>query len=101
MRRRAILTLAASCLAVACASQGSGALPGLAWSLYESEGEGTKLAHGAPASDGVVLMLTCAPRSGQVRLSAPVHGVSEDIVLASAGETALFDGHAEPNGLDA
>lgn len=98
MRRRAILTLAASCLVVACVSQGSGALPGLGWSLYESEGEGAKLAYGAPASDDVVLMLACTPHSGQVTVSTVTVGESDQIALASAGETALFDGRAEPNG---
>lgn len=99
MRRRAVLTLAASCLVVACASQGQGALPGLAWFLYESEGEGAKLAYGAPASDNVVLMLTCQPNSGQVMVSATSSDDTALIRLKSAGETADFFGEAGPSGL--
>ncbi|HEX2562059.1 hypothetical protein [Phenylobacterium sp.] len=99
MRRRAVLTLVASCFVVACASQGQGALPGLAWSLYESEGEGAKLAYGAPASDNVVLMLTCQPHSGQVMVSATTSDESALIRLKSAGQTGDFFGEAGPSGI--
>lgn len=99
MRRRAIFTLVASCLVVACASQGQGALPGLAWFLYESEGEGAKLAYGAPSSDNVVLMMTCQPHSGQVMVSAVNSGESAQIRLTSAGERADFLGEAGPAGI--
>lgn len=101
MRRRAILTLAASCLVAACASQGPGALPGLAWFLYDSEGEGAKLAYGAPSSDDVVLMMTCQPHSGQVTLSATNAGDSALIRLTSAGESGDFFGEAGPSGVSA
>jgi hypothetical protein len=99
MRRRAIVTLVASCFVAACASQGQGALPGLAWSLYETEAEGAKLAYGAPASDNVVFMLTCQPRSGEVMVSATTSDDAALIRLKSAGETADFFGEAGPAGL--
>ncbi|HEY9218576.1 MAG TPA: hypothetical protein VIO94_11040, partial [Phenylobacterium sp.] len=90
MRRRAILTLAFSSLLASCAVPGQKEAGGLAWSLYESEGEGAKLAYGAPASDDVVLMLACEPHSGQVRVSRT--GAGETIRLASAGERAQLRG---------
>lgn len=99
MRRRAIFTLVASCFVVACVSQGQGALPGLAWFLYESEGEGAKLAYGAPSSDNVVLTLSCQPHSGQVLVSATNSDDSALIRLTSAGESADFFGEAGPSGI--
>ena len=99
MRRRAIFTIVASCLVVACASQGQGALPGLAWFLYESEGEGAKLAYGAPSSDNVVLMMSCEPHSGQVVVSATNESDSAQIRLTSAGQSADFFGEAGPSGV--
>jgi hypothetical protein len=99
MRRRAIFTLAASCLVVACASQGQGALPGLAWFLYETDSEGAKLAYGAPSSDNVVLMMTCQPHSGEVTVSATNAGDSARIRLTSAGESGDFFGQAGPSGV--
>jgi hypothetical protein len=97
MRRRAVFTLAVACLLGACLQPGSGVLPSLAWSLYDSEGEGRKLAYGAPSSDDVVLMLTCAPHSGEVIVSTTSAGDSERIMLASAGQKASFDGEAIPS----
>lgn len=99
MRRRAIFTLAAACLLGACLQPGSGVLPNLAWSLYDSEGEGRKLAYGAPASDDVVLMLTCAPHSGEVIVATTSAGDSDQIRLASAGQRAAFDGEAVPSAI--
>jgi hypothetical protein len=67
MRRRALLSLIASCALSACAHQTvPEAMPGMAWSLNQVEGEGLKLAFGAPNSDNVLLMLQCRPRSGEV-----------------------------------
>ena len=37
------------------------AAPGFAWTYQNNEGEGPKLAYGAPASDNIVLMMTCEP----------------------------------------
>lgn len=99
MRRRAIVTLVVSCFVAACAGQGQGALPGLAWSLYESEGEGAKLAYGAPASDNVVLMLSCQPHSGEVLVSTTNAGDSASIRLTSARESGDFFGEAGPSGI--
>lgn len=99
MRRRTILTLAASCGLAACLHQGPGAVPGLAWSYYETEGEGAKLAYGVPSSDNVVLMLSCQPRSGEVLVSTTRSSASTQIRLASAGESGQFSGAADPTGL--
>ena len=55
---------------VACAGLGSCvAIPpasGFAWSFQHNEGEGPKLAYGTPASDNVVLMMTCEPGSQKI-----------------------------------
>ena len=42
---------------------------GFAWSFQNNEGEGPKLAYGAPASDNVVLMMTCEPGAQRVDVS--------------------------------
>ena len=56
--------------AMACVGLGScvsaPAVPGLAWSFQNNAGEGPKLAYGAPASDDVVLMMTCEPGSQKI-----------------------------------
>ncbi len=58
---------------VACGGLGSCvAMPtasAFAWSFQHNEGEGPKLAYGTPASDNVVLMMTCEPGSQQVDVS--------------------------------
>lgn len=59
--------------ALSCAALGScvamPTAPGFAWSFQNNEGEGPKLAYGAPASDNVVLMMTCQPGSQVVDVS--------------------------------
>lgn len=73
--------------------------PGYAWSYQQDEHEGAKLAYGAPSSDDVVLMMTCAPGSGRVLLSAISEGSRNDIVLASAGGRDRFTGATAPSEL--
>ena len=56
---------------------------GMAWSLHETREEGVKLTFGAPASDSVVLMMTCQRNSDQVMLSAEARRPTAQMVLAS------------------
>lgn len=104
MRRRAIVSLLGSCLLSACAHQGeSVATQGMGWSLQHNEGEGAKLTYGAPQSDHVFLMMTCAPQSGQVLLSVS-NGAAEGpgvIDLVSGGQRSRISGEAVPTGLGA
>jgi hypothetical protein len=82
----------------ACAHQGEQGLAGMAWSLNHAEGEGAKLAYGQPASDNVLLMMTCQPQSGAVRVSL-VTGADEvpgSIALASQGKVSKLRGQALP-----
>jgi hypothetical protein len=97
MRRRAILSLAGSCLLAACAHQGGPITPGMAWSLHHSAGEGAKLAFGQPASDNVLLMMTCAPRSNAVRVSlTAAPGAPATIELASGEARNRLRGEIAP-----
>lgn len=104
MRRRAIVSLLGSCLLAGCAHQGeSVATQGMGWSLQHNAAEGAKLTYGAPQSDHVLLMMTCAPQSGQVLLS--VSNGSADgpgaIELVSGGQRSRITGEAVPSGLGA
>ena len=82
--------IAACALAVAgCSAQ---AAPDYGWSFQQNEQEGAKLAYGAPSSDDVVLMMTCAPNSGRVLLSAMTERTREEITLASGGARDRFPG---------
>lgn len=103
MRRHAILGLAASCLLASCANQTPSAMPGMAWSLQHSPQEGAKLAFGEPSSDNVLLMMTCAPASGQVTLSllSSADAAPTVIELASGDRRARFAGSTGPAGLGA
>jgi hypothetical protein len=98
MRRRTILSLGISCLLAACAHQGDPPAAGMAWSLNHAEGEGAKLAFGQPASDNVLLMMTCEPRSGAVRVSltSSADQVPGDIALQSDGRVSRLEGQALP-----
>lgn len=58
-RTLAISTAMLTLLLGSCVS--SPAAPGFAWTYQNNEGEGPKLAYGAPASDNIVLMMTCEP----------------------------------------
>ncbi|HEY8571863.1 hypothetical protein [Phenylobacterium sp.] len=70
MRRRAIFSLIAACAISACAHQTTppvAAVEGMRW--IEVEGDDPKVAFGVPDSDVMVVMMTCAPRSGQVAIA--------------------------------
>lgn len=71
MRRRALISFTAACALSACAHQTTppvaSAADGMRW--IEVEGEDPKLAFGLPDSDVVALMMTCAPKSGQVAIA--------------------------------
>jgi hypothetical protein len=56
---------------------------GMAWSLHETAEEGVKLTFGAPASDSVVLMMTCQRNSDRVLLSAEARQPAAQMVLES------------------
>lgn len=43
--------------------------PGFGWTYQHNEGEGPKLAFGAPASDDILLMMTCQPGAQRVDVS--------------------------------
>lgn len=98
MKRRAIVGLGVSCLLAACAHQGEAPVAGMSWSLHHAEGEGAKLAFGQPASDNVLLMMTCAPRSGAVRVSLATAAdqVPGAIALESDGKVSRLAGQALP-----
>lgn len=69
MRRRAAISLIAACAISACAHQtspGADVASGMAW--FDVEGDEPKLAFGPPNSEAVV-MLTCAPKSGEVSIT--------------------------------
>ena len=105
MRRRAVVSLLGSCLLAACAHQGdrAAAPAGMSWALQHAEGEGAKLTYGAPRSDHVFLMMTCAPQSGQVLLSLS-NGSAEGpaaLELASGDARSRVSGEAVPSGLGA
>ncbi|WP_395674604.1 hypothetical protein [Phenylobacterium sp.] len=97
MRRRAALSFIAACALSACAHQQTpAAMPGMAWTLHEIEGEGAKLAFGQPQSDNVLLMLSCAPGSGEVRVSAHSAASAPRLELASGGRRATYPAQAGP-----
>lgn len=98
MKTRAVVGLGVSCLLVACAHQGEAPTSGMTWSLHHAEGEGAKLAFGQPASDNVLLMMTCAPRSGAVRVSltTAANQAPDAITLRSDGRVSKLSGQAQP-----
>jgi hypothetical protein len=97
MNRRAIIGLigtAALLGLAACAGQmttlGSGSM---AWAFNQNPDEGAKLAYGAPASDNVVLMMTCRPGSSRVALSAiTTEKAPTGVTLISNGAKGVFRG---------
>ena len=93
---RSFLIAACALAAAGCSAQ---AAPDYGWSFQQDEHEGTKLAYGAPSSDDVVLMMTCAPGSGHVMLSAMTERTREEIVLASGGARDRFSGEVLPSEL--
>lgn len=87
---------------LACAAPGScvsaPAVPGFAWSFQNNEGEGPKVAYGTPASDNVVLMMTCEPGSQRVEVSLMGGSPHGGLVLVSgdARQTLKADLVASP-----
>ena len=72
--------------------------PGFAWSYQHNEGEGPKLAYGAPASDNIVLMMTCEPGAQAVDVSLLGGSPKDGMTLTSgdARETLRGDLVAAP-----
>ena len=98
MRRRAILSLAASCTLAACAHPATDTAPGMAWSLVNSADEGAKLAYGQPQSDNVLLMLSCAPGGGQITVSLSAGDAAPAVIDLAAGDrTARYEGETSPS----
>ncbi|RAK58599.1 hypothetical protein DJ021_01715 [Phenylobacterium hankyongense] len=99
MRHLIILALTATLMLSACARDRL--YGGMDWSLNSVEGEGLKLAYGEPDSDDVLVMLSCAPRSGQVALAvnAP-EGAQATINLSSGRRSARYVAALEPNAGD-
>lgn len=86
---RPLLVLLAAAAISACSAQSA---PGYVWSYQQDEYEGAKLAYGAPNSDDVLLMMSCAAHSGQVRLSAVTERTSPELALASGRARDRFTG---------
>jgi len=93
------LSIAAVIAAIVVGGCSAQSAPGYVWSYQRDEHEGAKLAYGVPFSDDVLLMMTCAPGSGQVRLSALTERTQEEIVLTSAGARDRFSGEIAPSEL--
>ena len=72
----------------------------MGWALLHADGEGEKLVYGRPQSDDVLLMLTCAPDSGDVRVAAtaPVAGPEPAVGLRSDGARRIYAAEAGPAG---
>lgn len=77
-----------------CVSQQAALSDGFAWSYQNNEGEGPKLAYGAPSSDNIVLMMTCEPGSDRVNLSLLGGSPQTGLVLTSGGAKASLNGEA-------
>lgn len=103
MRRRSLFSVFAALGLTACAHPMTpvATAPDMAWSLTHAEGEGAKLAYGQPQTDNVLLMLTCAPRSGavQVSMTAPEGTGATALKLSSGGRSARLKGESAPSGL--
>lgn len=68
------------------------------WAFLADADEAPRLAYGRPASDDVILMLSCSPGADSVRISAV--GLSGgEIVLASDRAESRFPAHRSENGL--
>lgn len=59
--------------------------PGFGWTYQHNEGEGPKLAFGAPASDDILLMMTCQPGARRIAVSLLGGSPREGVILASGG----------------
>ncbi len=68
---------------------------GFAWNYQQNDGEGAKLAYGAPQSDAVLLMMSCKPDSNRVQVSMLGGSEREGVVLASNGAKDSFGGQVQ------
>lgn len=89
-RTLAILSAMTGLLLGSCVTQTPAS--GFAWTFQNNAGEGPKLAYGAPASDNVLLMMTCEP--GATRVDVTLLGGSPrgGLVLASGGARQTLAG---------
>lgn len=92
----ATITIIGAAALGSCVSQ-SGDAAGLAWSFQDNPGEGPKLAYGAPASDNVVLMMTCEAGAEQVNVSLLGGSPRDGLILISNGDRQTFKGQAVPS----
>lgn len=93
MSRILSLMVVVSALALgSCVTQQAALSDGFAWSYQNNEGEGPKLAYGAPSSDNIVLMMTCEPGAQRVNLSLLGGSPEAGLVLTSGGSKARFGG---------
>ena len=95
MKRRAIIGLGLAIGVCACATQMTpiAGPANMAWAFNQNPDEGAKLAFGAPASDNVVLMMTCAPGSSRISLSAvTTEKAPLGVTLASGADKTRFRG---------
>ncbi|MBX3479567.1 MAG: hypothetical protein KF842_04145 [Caulobacter sp.] len=100
IRLTAILGMTAPLLLLGSCMHGQQALSSdMAWSLQQTPEEGAKLAYGAPASDNVVLMMTCQPGAGEVTVSTVSAAPAPAIVLASGRERATLAATGGPSGM--
>lgn len=68
---------------------------GFAWNYQPDQGEGVKLAYGAPQSDAVLLMMNCQEGSNRVQVSMLGGSEREGVVLASNGARDSFGGQVQ------
>lgn len=68
---------------------------GFAWNFQPDQGEGVKLAYGAPQSDAVLLMMNCQEGSNRVQVSMLGGSEREGVVLASNGARDSFGGQVQ------
>ncbi|MBI1406805.1 MAG: hypothetical protein GC145_11840 [Caulobacter sp.] len=100
IRLTAILGMTAPLLLLGSCMHGQQALSsGMAWSLQQTPEEGAKLAYGAPASDNVVLMMTCQPGGGEVLVSTVSATPAPTIVLTSGRERSALAATDAPSGM--
>jgi hypothetical protein len=99
MKLRAIVGLSFAVGLCACATQMTpiAGPANMAWAFHQSPEEGAKLAYGAPASDNVVLMMTCQPGSSRVALSAmTTEKAPNGVTLMSGSAKGVFRGAPAP-----
>jgi hypothetical protein len=97
-RSFSILGLMVAMLLGSCVTMPRGT--GFAWSYQNQPGEGPKLAYGAPASDNVVLMMTCEPGASRVNVLLMGGSPRDGIQLVSGDASArLAADPAAPAGM--